>query len=397
VARIQPVLAEIDHREGHTNAAVTRLEAVLEALAGEEPDEDTAAVAGQLGRFLMLSNRDDEAAPHLEAALELAEALRLPEVFAQALTTKSVLYTRHNRLDEARILLEGALAGALASDLNAAAMRAINNLAVNYESGDRYRDANEATMRGVAIARRVGDRGWELNYHFGTLSALVLLGEWDEAVGRVDGLEPGAAARVASLVLHVVGVDCARGNVSLARRRLDDFSFAKTSDDPQSRLGYTHAEAIVLRAEGRPREALAAAEIGFAVMARGLGSTFLNVKLCFVEGLEAAFEAGDTAKAEELLGTIESLRPGERPRLLEAHAHRFRAKLTGDEKRFRAAEELFRELELPFDLAVTLLEHGEATASDALVAEAREIFERLGATPWVERAGGVATGVEVGA
>ena len=128
-----------------------------------------------------------------------------------------------------------------------------------------------------------------------------------------------------------------------------------------------------------------------------LGSTFLTVKLCFVEALEAAFALGDTAKVEELLGTIESLRPGERPRLLEAHAHRFRAKLTGDEKRFRAAEALLRELELPFDLAVTLLEHGEATVNDALVAEAREIFERLGATPWVERAGGVGTGVEVGA
>ena len=40
-ARIRPVLAEIDHREGHTTEAVTRLEAVVEALAGEEPDEDT--------------------------------------------------------------------------------------------------------------------------------------------------------------------------------------------------------------------------------------------------------------------------------------------------------------------------------------------------------------------
>ena len=105
-ARISALLGEIDHREGHPSEAVSRLEAVMKTL-GEEQDEDTAVVAAQLGRFLVLSNRLEEAAPPLEVALDLAEALRLPEVFAQALTTKSVLYTSCNRLEEARILLEG--------------------------------------------------------------------------------------------------------------------------------------------------------------------------------------------------------------------------------------------------------------------------------------------------
>ena len=116
-----------------------------------------------------------------------------------------------------------------------------------------------------------------------------------------------------------------------------------------------------------------------------MGTTFLSVKMAFVEALEAASALGDSAKVEELLGTIEALRPGERPPLLEAHAHRFRAKLTGAESGFRSAEALFRELEIPFDLAVTLLEHGEAAGNEALVLEAREIFERLGATPWLAR------------
>jgi hypothetical protein len=82
---------------------------------------------------------------------------------------------------------------------------------------------------------------------------------------------------------------------------------------------------------------------------------------------------------------IEGLRPGERPPLLEAQAHRFRSKLNGDEAGFRAAAALFRELEMPFWLAVTLLEHGEATGSAPLVDEAREIFARLEATPWLAR------------
>jgi hypothetical protein len=52
----------------------------------------------------------------------------------------------------------------------------------------------------------------------------------------------------------------------------------------------------------------------------------------------------------------------------------------------------FRKLGIPFWLAVTLLEHGEWLAGrsregDAgpLLAEAREIFDRLEAAPWLER------------
>ena len=43
--------------------------------------------------------------------------------------------------------------------------------------------------------------------------------------------------------------------------------------------------------------------------------------------------------------------------------------------------ERFRALGVPFWVAVTLLEQGDAAG----LAEARETFERLGATPWVER------------
>ena len=49
---------------------------------------------------------------------------------------------------------------------------------------------------------------------------------------------------------------------------------------------------------------------------------------------------------------------------------------------YDAAVQRFRELGMPFWVAVTLLEQGEAAGLD----EAREIFERLEATPWLERA-----------
>jgi hypothetical protein len=52
---------------------------------------------------------------------------------------------------------------------------------------------------------------------------------------------------------------------------------------------------------------------------------------------------------------------------------------------------------LPFYLAVTLLEHGEwhlaqdrRQDSEPLLVEAREVFERLDAKPWLERMGQIA-------
>ena len=84
---------------------------------------------------------------------------------------------------------------------------------------------------------------------------------------------------------------------------------------------------------------------------------------------------------------IEKLPPGLRPPYLEAQVHRFRARLDGNEAGYRAAAARLRELGIPFWLAVTLLEHGE----EAGLAEAREIFERLGATPWLERVSAAAS------
>jgi len=60
--------------------------------------------------------------------------------------------------------------------------------------------------------------------------------------------------------------------------------------------------------------------------------------------------------------------------------------MAGDAAGLDDAARLFGELEIPFSRGVTLLEHAELTGSEAPRAEAREIFERLGASPWLERA-----------
>ena len=46
-----------------------------------------------------------------------------------------------------------------------------------------------------------------------------------------------------------------------------------------------------------------------------------------------------------------------------------------------------RELKMPYSLAIALVEHAELGVDDPapVFAEAREIFKRLGAKPWLER------------
>ena len=97
-------------------------------------------LAAQLGRLHLFSGAHDLAAPRLEFALVLAEAFRLPEQLSQALNTKAVLLGFQGRREEATVLIKHALKVALDNDLSAAALRAYNNLAAFFESGDRYAD-----------------------------------------------------------------------------------------------------------------------------------------------------------------------------------------------------------------------------------------------------------------
>jgi class 3 adenylate cyclase/tetratricopeptide (TPR) repeat protein len=392
-ARIAGVLSEIDFRDGHVKEAVDRLERALDDLDGIEPDAVVAETAAQLGRFLMLDSRYDDAARRLELALELAEALQLPEILTHALTSKATLFVRVNRLEEARILLEGSLATSRAHDLPASTTRAMNNLGVVYESADRYGEAVDLCDEGLEIARRVGDRIWEESFLSGPISALVLLGRWDEAFARSAEVEEllGETTRGPDQTTSfVIAIACWRGDVGEARRLLDRASWL-LEGDVQSWTSYRLHEAQVLQAEGKPQEALESIEPVLA--SEEVGITFLTKKLGVVEGLEAAFECGDVGKVEELLAMIESLRPGERPPLLDAHARRFRSKISGDVTGYEAATARFRKLEMPFCLAVTELEHaerllelGQDADAEPLLAEAREIFVRLEARPWLERA-----------
>jgi class 3 adenylate cyclase/tetratricopeptide (TPR) repeat protein len=393
-ARVSARLAEVDFYGGHLAEAVARVEQALETLASEEPDGDVAEVSGQLGRFLTLSGRPEEALPHIEHALTLAEALDLPEVFVQSLISKGTALGRMGRRKEAEIILGAALERALAGDLLVAGQRAANNLAYVLETRDAFAESMVVSNRGLEIARRIGDRRMEGFMRAGGVSADVLLGSWDAALAVADDL--GSTEVHAVQAGLVVEIECRRGRVVEARERLGRHASIVDTDDPQMQTMYAVTEAIVLRAEGNAGRALQTIERALPLGLSRVGMGFVGVKMLLAEALECAFELGDGPKLEELLGRIESLQPGERSPMLLAHAARFRAKLEPDVSRadagFRRAEAAFRDLGLVFLLAVTQVEHAERLVSVGrsaearpLLEQARETFESLGALPWVER------------
>jgi len=128
-------------------------------------------------------------------------------------------------------------------------------------------------------------------------------------------------------------------------------------------------------------------------------------KEAFLTGVDAAFELSDTAAVEELVQAIERIPRGKVSQYLVAHAMRIRARLAagrGDtdqvEAGFKGAAGLFREMAAPFHMAVAMLElsewleaQGRGVEASPMVEEAREIFERLDARPWLERLGAAAS------
>jgi tetratricopeptide (TPR) repeat protein len=405
-ARVQARLAGVEWARGHIEQAIERMKSAYAGLAGDEPDPDLAVVVAQLGRILALQGRYGEAAPLLEEALKLAEHLELPEVYSQALSSRAIFLLDSDRLDEAGLLLGRARDVALEHGLTAAAMRAYNNLGEALASQDRFTELVTLSEQQLELARRKGDRMMELAALVGPLYELLALGRWEDAQARSKeamGAEELAALEwVAASVLAITPLHVHRGDLVEARLLLESMQWAGSSESWERRAVYSSARAEVLRAEGRPDEALAAAEEVLATWAElGLGLTDGHVKRALVQAVEAALDLGDLGKAGELLGIVRAARPGQVAPWLRAQVARLSARLSAAvgeheavEPSFEAAEVGFRDLGTPFDLAVALTEHtewliarGRQDKAEPLRVEAREIFDRLLARPWLERLG----------
>jgi class 3 adenylate cyclase/tetratricopeptide (TPR) repeat protein len=407
-ARVSARLAEVWWDGGRIELAIERMDSAFQVLSQEEADADLATLAAQLGRFMFFHGDVALARERVETALDMAEALLLPEVLSQALNTKAIILFVQGRPMEGLTLLRYSLEVALEHDKPSAALRAYYNLADSLARGDRFEEAAQAARDGLALARRVGNRYWEWSF-MAQMYAPFALGEWDEVLAMRSQLPEveWAQARLAFAGLPVTWVQLQlhRGRVAEAEALMQMLAELETSADVQERMQYACGKARLLFVQAHPAEALVAAEVSMAAR-ETIGVSSEAIKEAFGVALEAALELDDLDKAHELLAVIDGLPPGSSPQLLQAQAARFRAALAGRrgdaeeaERLFKQAGGRFRELSVPFYLAVTELEHGEwlvaegrADEAEPLLTEAREIFERLEAKPWLERLAAIPAG-----
>jgi tetratricopeptide (TPR) repeat protein len=404
-ARVAARLGEIEWQTGRLDQAVERMERAYGVLSGDEPDQDLATLAAQLGRLHWFHGDVARAAERVESALEVAETLWLPEIVAQALITKSIVADTMGRSEESIALLKHALELALENDLPWAALRAHTNLGDTLARRERFDEALENHRATAALAARVGGTRWQRMSLADSAYVLGVRGSWDEALeNAAEILGDSQVGYVWGLFSLVSEVYIPRGALDKAQDLLAALSRTESSADVQERTAYAAAKAALVRATGSPSEALATAEAALDEIDT-LGATSQAMRFAFLEALESALALGDLEKVEMRIAQIDGLRPRERSAFLRAQAARFRALVAAArgehdsvEQGFKTAEQILLEHGMPFRLAVVQLEHAEwlrsrsrSEEAELLLAEAREIFERLGAKPWLERANQAST------
>jgi class 3 adenylate cyclase/tetratricopeptide (TPR) repeat protein len=400
-ARVSARSAESMWDLGRLRDGLTIMDAAFELLSEDAPDADLAQLAAQIGRFAFFFGDTEVGAKRVESALAIAEELDLPEVYSQALNTKGLILGSRGRTRESRALMREALAVAVEHDKPSAALRAHNNLADFMCQDGRYAEAQRHIDDGLVLARRVGDRYWEQIF-LGFIYPRFALGGWSAALAAMDelgGWDEHIRSRTAftqGFVAFGVAIHLHQGDDAGADRLLTSFEILADSADVQERAEYQTGVAIRRWAAGSHDAARAAASA--AMDAGGLGQDDYRITESRVIAVDAAIALGDVDAAEALIAGSGVDRPGHRPHFQLAHAMRARAAIeaaragAGVEDARKGAIGLFREIDYPFWTAVTMYEHAawlrdqqRETDAEPFVADARQIFTSLGATPWLER------------
>ena len=372
---------------GRRDEILERLLAADEVMRDDD-DEDAALLAAQLASGYFYTGDPDRSLEYAERAIDLAEALGAPLALVRSLRAYGVASFSRGRERLAYAAMKEALAISLENDLLDDAASVYFILSDGCFRRDRYADALGYLEEALALSRRVGSRPLEWAVLAERTYPLWLLGRWDEAIAVLETFtkeQLDAGGVMLSLLQSGLEIYASRGDLGGARRVYEAFRRIEGSTDVQDQTTWLAATATLARAEGRLQDAVIA---GRATIdnARTLGPNDQGIKHAVPDALDAALRLGDVSQAEELYAFVDELPPARRPPYLEAQVLRLRSRVSNDAAGLAAAARRFAELEAPFPHAITLLEKAELTHDESARAEAREIFTRLGALPWLERA-----------
>jgi tetratricopeptide (TPR) repeat protein len=365
---------------GRRDEGLARLEHAYEVISGDEPDEDLAMLAAMLSRRYWFSGDLERSAARAELALDIAETQGLSEPLSVALRAKGAVSFSRGHREESFALTKHALEIALEHDLADDASTCYFLLSDRCFRRDRYAEALAPGI--LALANKWEAARSSTGFWRKDLSAL------HEAAGTTWWRRPTSSRRSKSTRWRRAR-RLQSGSTHIERGELDEavdlvaLLAARRSTDVQDRSTYLAARAPCGgRGASRRRAPTAPPRSKRANPRRRFPGPGVSTRS------RRRWRSGPGVHTSSLRSSTVCRRGY--GRLFEAQAHRFRARIARDAAGLELAAHLFRELEIPFSLGVTLLEHAELTGSETSHAEAREIFQRLGASPWLERASAIA-------
>jgi tetratricopeptide (TPR) repeat protein len=367
------------------------IDAAIAALPETGGQEVRADLNATLSRALMRSGQFARSIQAADLALDLAEHLGLERILAETFNNKGSSLSFIGRNREGTALLQAAVEIARAGGFVAAEIRALINLAALLDDSRRMRDANRVAGE---LARRVGNRtlaNWTRVAAW--IGSLFLADGWDEVLAEAaDDDGEGAGHGMGGPMDEIRRLSIA-GFFLVARGESTDATLARLealaseASDPNSL-----SSVLILRSD----RALHAGDFGLAcdeaVRAVEVDPA-ATVYLGFA--MRPALWGRDLARARQVADQLDANPSNE----LGIAAYRIaaRAGIAALEGRvddaitgFRDALSRLRSQHSDFEVArisldLVLLVGADHPAAPAAADEARAIFERVRARPYLER------------
>jgi class 3 adenylate cyclase/tetratricopeptide (TPR) repeat protein len=368
-----------------------RARAILEPATAEFADlvdePATVALGAELSRALMLVEDNRAAVAVAEGVLDRAERLNLVPVLADALVTKGSALVNLRRPREGKALIEAGWRLAQQSGLGLVSLRAAVNL--SWAEQEDTRRSFAICQEALETARRLGQRSWELQLTLNSIDGAILLGDWDWAMAEVE-------AAIATEMAPVYLANFKGNRAVLCARRGDEW--ATDWDEAEQLIGANLEPQLMSAVES------GCAEIAFATGdfegAREHWLASIPLYPTFGSGAwwgaaQAALWDRDAGGAEQILAGLKA--SGERSFWEEQAGREIRAGLAALAGRtaeavagYRDALARWRDRGVHFLQALSALTFVHLVGPDnpdaqEAAEEARVIFERLRARPFLER------------
>ena len=379
---------------------------LTEALAVLQPDRDGDTVAAlQTMADVQIIAGSPEAERFASEALAMGRALQVdPALLARLFLTRGITHARANRTAEAAsCYAEAAHLFERAGKVESLGW-ALTNLS-DARGGFDPGAAAEAAQAAAGHARRMGSRRLLSLSTLNLMTALLELGEWDDAdkvlstAVQQDGLADDRYVLFSGGLLA-----CLRGDSERVNAVLGSLADWRSSQNAQDQAWVGTLEAFASAALGRPADALAHCRRVLGDAADTLGIRHDTVRWAWPLANRTAYDLGDSTTCAELVAQLDRYPEDQLPRILRAERDlvlaraQARAGEPGAGRGFASAIAGLRTAASPYHLAHGLLDQadylahaGDAAGAAAAADEAKAIGTRLGCAPLIQRADALAS------